>query len=71
VSPPVRTPWGWDVILWDSVVPEVHATQEEQIAAALPEIKRGYFPHWVNKVAQSLGIKPTLYDKNFALLENL
>ncbi|HEY5922685.1 MAG TPA: peptidylprolyl isomerase [Kofleriaceae bacterium] len=71
VSPPVRTPWGWDVVLWDSVVPEVHATPDELVKAALPEIKRGYFHYWVNRVAQNLGVKPQLVEQNLPLLENL
>ncbi len=71
VSPPVRTPWGWDIILWDSVVPEIHATPEEMIAEALPEVKRAYFPYWVNRIAQSLGIKAQLVEKNLPLMENL
>lgn len=71
VSPPVRTPWGWDIILWDSVVPEVHATPEEVIAEALPEIKRSYFTHWVNLIAKDLGVKIRVVEKNLPLLENL
>lgn len=71
VSPPVRTPWGWDVILWDSVVPEVHATQDEIVAAAMPEIKRSYFSHWVNQIAKSLGVRIEVVEKNLPLLENL
>jgi hypothetical protein len=71
VSPPVRTPWGWDIILWDSVVPEVHATQDELIARALPEIKRAFFPFWVNRIAASLGVRAELVDKNLPLLEEL
>jgi hypothetical protein len=71
VSKPVRTPWGWDIVLWDSVVPELHATQDEIVKAALPEIKRSYFPVWVARIAQSLGVKPQLEDKNIPLLENL
>jgi hypothetical protein len=70
VSPPARTNWGWDVVLWDSVVPEVHATQEEIVATAMPEIKRSYFPHWVNQVAKSLGVQIQIVEKNLPLLEN-
>ncbi|HEY5952511.1 MAG TPA: peptidylprolyl isomerase [Kofleriaceae bacterium] len=71
VSAPVRTPWGWDVILWDSVVPEVHATPDELVKSALPDVKRGYFPYWVNKLAASLGLHVQVEDKNLPLLENL
>jgi hypothetical protein len=69
VSAPVRTPWGWDIILWDSVVAEVHATPDELVARALPEIKRAFFPYWVNRTAQSLGVKADLVEKNLPLLE--
>lgn len=71
VSPPVRTPWGWDIILWDSVIPERHATPDEIVAEALPEIKRAYFPQWVNQIAKSLGVKIQVIEPNLPLLENL
>jgi len=71
VAAPVRTPWGWDIVLWDSVVPEVHAPPEEVVAQALPEIKRSYFPHWVNQIAKNLGVKIEIVEKNLPLLENL
>ncbi len=71
VSPPVRTPWGWDIILWDSVVPAIHATPDEVVAAALPEIKRAYFPQWVNSIAKNLGVHIQIVEKNVPLLENL
>jgi hypothetical protein len=71
VSPPTRTPWGWDIVLWDSVVPEVHATPAEIVERALPEIKRAYFPHWVNLVAKNLRAKVEVVEKNLPLLEDL
>lgn len=71
VAAPVRTPWGWDIVLFDSVVPEVHATREEMIESALPEIKRSYFPQWVNRIVLSLGVHIQVEDKNLPLLENL
>jgi hypothetical protein len=71
VSPPVRTPWGWDIILWDSVVPEVHTPPDQLVEQALPDIKRAFFPYWVNRIAQSLGLKPELVEKNLPLLEEL
>lgn len=71
VSPPVRTPWGWDIILWSSVIPEVHTTPDELVAKALPEIKRTFFPFWVNRIAQSLALRAELIENNLPLLENL
>ncbi len=71
VSPPVRTPWGWDIILWDNVIPAVHATPDEVIEAAMPDIKRGYFPHWVQTIAKNLGVHIEVVDKNLQLLERM
>ena len=55
----------------DAVIPAVHATPEEVVALAMPEIKRSYFPHWVNLIGKSLGVKIEVLDKNLPLLENL
>jgi hypothetical protein len=71
VSTPARTPWGWDIVLWDSVIPEIHTTPEELVRLALPAIKRSYFAIWVARIAQGLGVKPQLDDENLSLLENL
>ena len=71
VAPPVRTAWGWDVVMWESVVPEVHATPDELVKAALPEIKRSYFQFWVARVARSLGVNAELVDANLPLMEKL
>jgi hypothetical protein len=71
VAPPVRTRWGWDVILWDSVIPAVHATPDELVQSALPDVKRSFFPYWVNRIGQNLGVHIELVDKNLPLLENL
>jgi hypothetical protein len=71
VAAPVRTPWGWDIVLWSSVVPAVHATPAEIVEQALPEIKRAFFPHWVNQVAKSLGARIEVIEKNLQQLDNL
>jgi hypothetical protein len=71
VSPPVRTPWGWDIILWNSVIPEVHVAPDELVARALPEVKRLFFPFWVNRIAASLGLRAELVENNLPLLEEL
>jgi len=71
VAAPVRTPWGWDVILWDSVAPAVHATGEQLVTEALPDVKRSYFTNWVDKIAASLGVHAELVEKNLPLMEKL
>ena len=59
----VRTPWGWDVILLDGILPAKTYTREEAAAEAFPEIRRQYFTHWVNQIIRSLGVKITVDPK--------
>lgn len=68
---PVRTPWGWDVILWSDVVPAVHPTPDQIAEQMLPDVKRSYFTYWVNTIASRLGVKITIFDKNLPVLESL
>jgi hypothetical protein len=68
---PVRTEWGWDVIVWTGDVPAADPPEAEVVAGLLPAIKLAYFGHWVDGIARSLGITVT-YDKdNVAKLEDL
>lgn len=68
---PVRTSYGWDVVLWSGVVPATHPSPDEIAEKILPEVKRSYFPLWVNAIVSRLGVKITIYDKNLPLLESL
>lgn len=70
-SPPVRTSWGWDVILFFDVIPEEHPSPEKVAAEMLPEVKRAYFPLWTNQIIQRLGVKIEVIEKNLPLLEDL
>lgn len=68
---PVRTAWGWDVVLWSDVVPAVHPTADQIAEQMLPDVKRSYFTYWVNTIASRLGVKVTIFDKNLPALESL
>ncbi|HSD87335.1 MAG TPA: hypothetical protein VLB44_07460, partial [Kofleriaceae bacterium] len=70
-SPAVRTPWGWDVVLFNDIVPEVHPSPEEVTRQLLPEVKRSFFPQWTNQIAARIGAKIQIEEKNLPLLENL
>ena len=70
-APPVKTPWGWDIVVWDSVVPARKATQEEVVKEALPEIKRSFFPQWVNKIIAERGVRIEVVEANVQKLEDL
>ncbi|HUS28576.1 MAG TPA: hypothetical protein VMZ53_08705 [Kofleriaceae bacterium] len=67
----VRTPWGWDVILLNEIVPEEHMTAEQVAQKLLPEVKRTFFSTWTNQIAQRIGAKIQVEQKNLPLLENL
>jgi hypothetical protein len=48
VSPPTRTPWGWDVILLVDVHPPVKRTRDELVAEMFPGMRRAFFDQvWV------------------------
>jgi hypothetical protein len=70
-APPVHTRWGWDIVLFESVIPAASGKPDEIAAQLLPDVKRAYFPIWVNKIAQGLGVKIEVIEKNVAALENL
>lgn len=67
----VRTPWGWDVILFTEHLPEEHKPQDEIVTELLPEVKRAFFPQWSNQIVQRLGVKIEVVEKNLPKLENL
>nr|MDQ3369192.1 peptidyl-prolyl cis-trans isomerase [Myxococcota bacterium] len=56
VSKPVRTNWGWDVILLTDIVPPRRFSPEEVARDVFPEVRRSYFQVWVNEIAKALGV---------------
>lgn len=63
VHAPVRTKWGWDVILWHDTLPAADLT-EQMLGAAM----RGYFVVWSDAIARTLGRTWTIDE---ALLASL
>lgn len=57
VGGPVRTRWGWDVILWSGGIPPKESTQEQIAAEAFPELRRAAFLAWVNDIVKKLGLR--------------
>ncbi|HEY4176803.1 MAG TPA: peptidylprolyl isomerase [Kofleriaceae bacterium] len=55
ISPPVRTKWGWDVILYSDGLPPLKQTREELVQSAFSDLRRGLFPLWVNGIKKELG----------------
>jgi hypothetical protein len=56
VSPAVRTPWGWDVVLWTGGVEPKETSREELVAEMFPEIRRRQFQLWVTQLSKRLGV---------------
>jgi len=68
-SPPVRTEWGWDVILLAQRIPAQVHTREEVAAKVFPDVRRQYFQLWVNGLIKSLGIRISIDPAQIARLD--
>jgi hypothetical protein len=53
---PVRTSFGWDVLVWTDVQPAANPGDDEVTASILAEIKPWYFAHWVEQLEHRLGL---------------
>ncbi len=69
VSPTTRTPWGWDVILMTSFLPEKEFTQDEIAVDMFEEARRGLMTTWVNELIKEHGIRVELEKDQIAKLE--
>lgn len=68
---PVRSKFGWDVILLTGLVPARTYTREAAAAEAFPEARIAYFNVWVEQIARSLGIKVEKDLEQLTKLEEL
>jgi hypothetical protein len=66
---PVRTSFGWDVMLWTDVQPAANPSAEELTAGILAEIKPFYFAHWVEQLGHDLGLHTAIDPQVDRLLE--
>lgn len=71
VSPPTKTPWGWDVILWTGGLAAKETTREELAAEAFPDLRRSMFPIWVAQIARELGVTPVIDQAQLARLDEV
>lgn len=46
VSPPVRNPYGWDLILWTRTLPALEQTREDVLGQLFPAMRQHYFLDW-------------------------
>ncbi|MGE3767745.1 MAG: hypothetical protein AB7L94_36150 [Kofleriaceae bacterium] len=71
VTPPTKTQWGWDVILWSGGLTAKETTRAELEAEAFPDLRRSMFPIWVAQIARDLGVKPELDPAGVARLDEV
>jgi hypothetical protein len=55
-SKAVRTKWGWDIVLYTSVLPEQHLTDAQIAEQVLPDMQRSYFSLWVHHLEQAMNL---------------
>lgn len=60
---PVRTAWGWDVVLLASIEPAFTLTREIRIDELFPQLRRQQFNLWVQQRARAQGIQVELDAK--------
>ncbi|HEY3804598.1 MAG TPA: hypothetical protein VGL61_18410 [Kofleriaceae bacterium] len=68
-SSAVRTKWGWDVVAWTEDVPATSPSDDEVARALMPDVKREFFPIWVERIRKQLGIRTQLVTANLPKLE--
>ena len=71
IGGPVKTKWGWDVILWTGGLPAKEMTADEMAESAFPEMRRSLFPIWVAQIARDLGLKPEIDPAQLARLDEV
>jgi hypothetical protein len=56
IAPAVRTPWGWDVVLWTGGIEARELSRAELVAELFPEMRRRQFQLWVTQLGKQLGV---------------
>jgi hypothetical protein len=53
VTPPSRTTWGWDLILWTDTMPALETSAEDLRAWMFPDLRRAWFERWIDELARA------------------
>jgi len=68
-SAAVRTPWGWDVVVWTGGVEPRERTRDELAAEMFPDLRRRQFQLWVTRLGKQLGLHIEVDQANVARLD--
>lgn len=69
IAGPVRTQWGWDVVLWTGGIEARERTRDEVVADLFPELRRQQFQLWVTQLGKQLGVHVEIDPDNTARLD--
>jgi hypothetical protein len=69
IAPPVRTQWGWDVVLWTGGVEARERSRDEVVAELFPELRRQQFQLWVTQLGKQLGVHIEIDQETAAKLD--
>jgi hypothetical protein len=69
ITPAVRTPWGWDVVLWTGGVEPKETSREDLIAEMLPDLRRRQFQLWVTQLGKRLGVRVEIDQATLGMLD--
>ena len=70
-SGPVRTKWGWEVVVWTGGLPPRTLTREQLAAEMFPELRRGYFDAWAAQIAKASGVQVSIDEAQLAHLDEV
>jgi hypothetical protein len=70
VSPPTRTKWGWDIILFTDELAPRTLTERQLQEELFPEVRMGYFQVWAGSLAKSLQVKVQIDPSADQVLES-
>lgn len=69
IAGPVRTQWGWDVVLWTGGIEARERTRDEVVADLFPELRRQQFQLWVTQLGKQLGVHIEIDQETAAKLD--
>jgi hypothetical protein len=56
-APPVRGPYGWDLIMLTDILPARDIGRDELLAEMFPDLRRRWFEMWSVQIGKALGVQ--------------
>lgn len=64
LTPPVRGPYGWDLILYTGQITALERTRDEVLAEMLPMLRMRWFMQWTTQLEKALGVTRYYDDRS-------